>query len=368
MNRTTILVADDMKVNRKILANIFNEQYKILEAADGEEAIQIFEKQKDEIALLFLDLAMPKKTGLDVLEYMQQNKLIEEIPVIMITGEATTASEIQAYEAGVSDIVYKPFEAKIVMRRAQNLIDLFYHKRYMECEIQKQREAIEEKSKEVEESRKILANNNEFLLNALSSVVEFRSHESGNHIERVKYFTSVLLKHLRELYPEYNLSDSQVRMIIQASSLHDIGKIAIPDNILQKPKELDKEEQDIMQKHTIYGCEILEKFKQSDNEFYMYCYDICRYHHERYDGMGYPDGLVGEQIPIWAQIVAVADVFDDLVSARAYRMAYDSETAARMILDGECGIFSKKVLDCFDAARLELYKAIEEDYYVREEY
>ena len=212
------------------------------------------------------------------------------------------------------------------------------------------------------ESREKLERSNEFLINALSSVVEFRSLESGEHIQRVKYFTKILLRYVKDEFPEYGLTDESVNLITNAAALHDLGKIAIPDSILLKPGKLTKDEFEEMKKHTVYGCELLENFKQEDNEFYQYCYDICRFHHERYDGNGYPDKLKGEEIPIWAQVVSIVDVYDALVSKRVYKAAYAVDEAVRMIKDDECGVFSPKILDCFDMAKVEFFRATEEKF------
>lgn len=347
-----ILIADDAEINREILRVIFEEQYNIIEAEDGEEAIRLIEENKEDLKLIFLDLIMPNKTGMDVLKWMNQRDYIDMIPVIMITGEATDKTDEKAYEYGVADIIYKPFAAKVVMRRAMNIIELYGHRRNIELE-------LERTTKELLESREQLEKSNDFLINALSSVVEFRSLESGEHINRVEYYTKVMLKYLMKLYPKYGITKEQAMLITKASSLHDIGKIAIPDSILLKPGKLTKDEFDEMKNHTVYGCEILEKFKQDDNEFYKYCYEICRYHHERYDGKGYPDGLVGDDIPIWAQIVSIVDVYDALVSERVYKLPYDVAEASRMIEAGECGTFSPEILDCFDMAKVELYNAVE---------
>ncbi len=352
MEEHIILIADDVEVNRKMLSFIFEEQYEILEAADGVETIELLEKYGEALSLIFLDLMMPNKSGLDVLAYMSDKGYIASIPVIMITGEATAESEVKAYEYGVSDIIYKPFEPKVVMRRAQNIIELFQNRRDIE-------KKLEKRTRQLRESREKLERSNEFLINALSSVVEFRSLESGEHIQRVKYFTRIILRYLRDEFPEYGLTEESVHLITNASALHDLGKIAIPDSILLKPGRLTEEEFEEMKKHTTYGCELLENFKQEDNEFYQYCYDICRYHHERYDGNGYPDKLVGEDIPIWAQVVSIVDVYDALVSKRVYKAAYAVDEAVRMIRDGECGIFSPKILDCFDMAKSEFFRATE---------
>lgn len=352
MEKKTILIADDAEINRGILSLIFKEQFEILEAADGNQTIEVLDANHDKIVMLFLDLIMPGKTGLEVMEHMQQKGYMDRIPVIMITGEATAESDVKAYEYGASDIIYKPFESRVVMRRTMNILELYENRFKLE-------EKLEKRTKALIESRKKLENSNEFLINALSSVVEFRSLESGEHIKRVRYFTHIILNYLKKEHPEYGLSDEQIDSIVRASALHDIGKIAIPDSILLKPGKLTSEEFAEMKKHTIYGCELLENFKQEDNEFYHYCYDICRHHHERYDGKGYPDGLAGEDIPIWAQVVSIVDVFDALVSKRVYKTAYAAEEAVRMIRDGECGTFSPIILECFELAKVDLFEASE---------
>lgn len=349
--KDTLLIADDAEINRELLKDIFEEQYVILEAADGVETIDLIKKNSDRIALIFLDLIMPNKSGLDVLSFMEENGY-ELIPVIMITGEATAMSEERAYELGAADVIYKPFQPNVVMRRAQNIIELFQHR--IDLEIK-----LEERTRELEESRLIIEKSNDFLINALSSVVEFRSLESGEHVQRVKYFTKILLKEIRKMYPEYRLTKDKIQLMSDASALHDIGKIAIPDSILLKPGKLTKDEFEEMKKHTTYGCELLEKFKQEENEFYKYCYDIVRWHHERYDGKGYPDGIGGDDIPIWAQAVSIVDVYDALVSKRVYKAPYAVDEAVRMIEAGECGTFSPQLLECFQMAKSKLFEATE---------
>lgn len=350
--KKTILIADDAEINRDILRVIFEEQFHILEAEDGEQAIEFLDASHEEIVLLFLDLMMPKKTGLQVMEHMKEKGYIKTIPVIMITGEATAETDVKAYEYGASDIIYKPFNEKVVMRRTINIMELFETRINMERMLKERTDALIEAQKKIEK-------NNEFLINALSSVVEFRSLESGEHVKRVKRFTRILMNYMMKFHPEYGLVKDQVDLIVNASALHDIGKITIPDSILLKPDKLTPAEFEEMKKHTTNGCEILEKFRQEESEFYRYCYDICRYHHERYDGNGYPDGLAGEEIPIWAQVVSIVDVYDALVSKRVYKVAYAANEAVRMIHSGECGVFSPKVMECFDLAKEDLIQMAE---------
>ena len=343
MDKNTLLIVDDAIINREMLKDIFIDKFNIIEASNGEEAIQILDEKKDEIALILLDLIMPKKTGLDVMHHMALNDMINYIPVIMITGESTVESDVKAYELGASDIIYKPFEPKVVIQRANNIIELFRHRISIEKE-------LEIKTQELYESKKRIEQSNDFLINALSSVIEYRNLESGEHVQRVKDYTRILLKYLRVLYPEYSITDEQIELIVIASTLHDVGKIAIPDIVLLKPGRLTDEEYEEMKRHTTLGCELLEKFKQDENEFYNYCYNICRHHHEKYDGTGYPDKISGEDIPICAQVVAVADVFDALTSQRVYKPAFSFEEASRIINEGNGSAFSPKLVRCFNEA------------------
>jgi len=352
MARDTILVVDDSDINREMLRFIFEGQYQILEARDGEEAMVKIAENIDSLAVVFLDLIMPKKNGLDVLRFMNEKEYIKTLPVIMITGEATPRTDEKAYDYGASDIIYKPFASRIVMRRTKNIIELYANKQ----EIQEQLDA---RTKELIESKEKIRKSNEFLVNALSSVVEFRSLESGEHVQRVKDYTRILIHYIMADFPEYGIKEEDIDLIVNAAALHDIGKIAIPDSILLKPGKLTTEEFSEMKKHTVYGCNLLKNFKEEEDDFFRYCYDIVRHHHERFDGRGYPDGLVGDDIPIWAQAVSLADVYDALVSKRVYKDAYAIEEAIDMIERGECGVFSPKLLECFAHAREEFISKTE---------
>ena len=349
-----ILIADDAEFNRDILKEIFSEQYEIFEAGDGEEAVRCIRENFESLSLIFLDLMMPKMSGLDVLEIMKDEGYLDLIPVIIITGEATVDTDAAAYDYGVADIIYKPFARRVITRRALNIIELYERRKNLELQ-------LDETTSELLASRKKLAENNEFLVNALSSVVEFRSLESGIHINRVKEFTDVLLHTWAALHSDFDYKELDIRQMVNASALHDIGKISIPDEILLKPGRLTLEAFAIMKEHTTKGCEILEKFKQEDSDFYQYCYDICRYHHERYDGKGYPDHLKGDEIPVWAQVVSIADVFDALISPRCYKVPYAIPKAVDMIFNGECGTFSPKLLECFESAKFKLIEIAERD-------
>ena len=347
-----LLIVDDEEINRTILSMMFDADYDIIEASNGEMAIEVIEKNHD-LALILLDVIMPVMNGFGVLDYMREHELLEKIPVILITSQTPQESEEKAYEYGIADVMHKPFEPSIVKRSANNIIALYQSQRNMEIKLKEQEITIREQEKTLRE-------NNEFLIDALGSVVEFRSVETGDHVKRIKYLTRILLKYLAKYFPKYGLTPMQIDQIARASALHDIGKIGIPDSILLKPGRLTQEEFEIMKTHTTIGCEILESFRTSyTDDFYQYCYDICRYHHERCDGKGYPDYLVGDEIPISAQIVSIADVYEALVSERVYKSAYSNAEAYKMILNGECGQFSDDVIECFKLAKEDFFNIVE---------
>lgn len=347
----TILIVDDVEINREMLVSFFEEHYNILEAADGEEAIRIINEKKKEISLIFLDLIMPNKNGIDVLIYLREVGLLDCIPVIMITGEATEETDMKAYEYGATDVIYKPFTKKIVTNRAMNLMEQFRSREKKENELSFQ-------TSDGFESMDQLANMNEFLLDVLGSVAEFGSLESSVHIKRIKSFTRILLEHVKTNFPEYGLSDRKIYLITEAAALHDIGKISVPDEILKAPRKLTADEFNEIKKHTTDGCEIILRFQMADNEFFKYCYNICRWHHEKTDGKGYPDGLVGNEIPIYCEAVAVADCFDSLIRNRIHKEGVTCSEAYDMIQNGACGAFSDVMLNCFEMAKQDLFQIV----------
>lgn len=352
MDRKQILIVDDEEVNREILKLVFKSHYDIIEASNGEEAIEQIQEH-DNICLILLDIIMPELNGFGVLEYMKNNDLLEKIPVILITSEAVRDSEDKAYTYGIADVMHKPFYPDIVEKRANNIIELYESRHNMERLLEEQREQILLQEKKIRD-------NDEFMIDALSSVVEFRSAETGDHIRRMKYLTRILMNYFVKYFPKYGLTSEDVDEIVRAAALHDIGKIGIRDEILLKPGRLTPEEFEIMKTHTTIGCEILSSFRKNySDKFYGYCYDICRSHHERWDGNGYPDHLAGDQIPIAAQIVSIVDVYDALVSERVYKDAYSNSIAYKMILDGECGQFPPDVLECFSLAKSEFFNVVE---------
>ena len=328
-----ILIVDDSEMNREILKEILKEDYRILEAANGEECLEELERYGTGISLVLLDIVMPEMDGFEVLAAMNQNHWIEDIPVIMISSEDSDSYIRRAYEMGVSDYISRPFDAKIVYQRVLNMIKLYA----------KQRRLIRMVTDQIYEKER----NNRMMIGILSQIVEFRNGESGLHVIHINLITQLLLEQLVKKTGKYQLSWEDRFLIATASALHDIGKIGIDERILNKPGKLTKEEFEIMKTHTLIGAHMLDNLDMYKNEkLVKLAYEICRWHHERYDGKGYPDGLSGEEIPISAQVVSLADVYDALVSERVYKKAFTHEKALEMIQNGECGTFNPLLLQC----------------------
>lgn len=349
MDGKAILIVDDVELNRAILSEVFHSSYHVFEAANGRQALDILREHRDDIVVVLLDIVMPVMDGYEVLEIMNREKWLVHLPVVLITAENSDTASLRSYDLGVADIINKPFNPSIVKRRVGNIIELYQHKTHLETLVGRQVETLEQQARKINQA-------NTFMIEALSSVVEFRSSESGQHIKRIRFTTRVLLEALAVRHPKYGLTPLIMDKIALAASMHDIGKIAIPDSVLNKPGKLTPEEFGIMKTHTTRGCDLLQSLNYSPTEtFYRYCYDICRSHHERWDGRGYPDGLVGTRIPIWAQVVSLADVYDALTSERVYKPPYTHEEALAMILGGECGAFNPELLEVFtaEAPRLE---------------
>ena len=330
-----ILIVDDSAINRTILADILEDYFDILEASDGIEAIQLIKKHNNDLSLILLDLVMPNMDGLEVLAVMNSGEWINRIPVIMISSENSPTYIERAYELGATDFINRPFNTFVVKKRIANTIMLY----------NKQRNLIDLVSQQIYEKEK----NNSIMINILSHIVEFRNGESGLHILHVNTITEALLKNLIKKTDKYNLERKDIATIVTASSLHDIGKISIPDEILNKPGRLTPEEFEIIKTHSQTGANMLSSMTEYLNEpLISVAHDICLYHHERYDGKGYPMGMSGDDIPISAQVVAMADVYDALTSERCYKKAIPQKEALQMIKDGKCGSFNPILIECLD--------------------
>lgn len=349
MAKEKILIVDDSEMNREILADMLSDQYEILEAEDGVQAVATLQKLESGISLVLLDIVMPRMDGFDVLKLMNQNGWIEEIPVIMVSAEDHADQVQRAYEMGVTDFIPRPFDVHIVRHRVVNTLFLYAKQKDLAGMVEQQIYEKEQRSN--------------LMIHILGHIVEFRNGESGLHILNVHTLTDVLLRELRRRTDRYPLTDEEVSNIGIASALHDIGKIAIDEKILNKPGKLTDEEFAVMKTHSMIGAQMLRDIPvQGDGKRIMECaYRICRWHHERWDGRGYPDGLKGDEIPIEAQIVALADVYDALISKRVYKEPIPHARAVEMIIGGECGAFNPLVLECLRERADDLSSALSEN-------
>lgn len=332
--RPEILIIDDSKMNRELLSAILGDKFNISEAENGEEGIAEIRQRGTGIALVLLDIIMPVADGFAVLDYMTRNHWTDDIPVIMISSEASETAVRRAYEMGVSDYISRPFDTKVVLRRVNNTIKLY----------SKQKNLVKLVTEQITDKEK----NSRMMIGILSHIVEFRNGESGSHVLHIEKLSEMLMNRLIHKTDKYNDQiQKQQELIPVASALHDIGKIGIDEKILNKPGRLTSEEFEIMKTHSVIGETILKGLSMyGDDPLIKTAVSICRWHHERYDGRGYPDGLKGDEIPISAQIVSLADVYDALTSERVYKKAFTHEKTMDMILGGECGAFNPILIDC----------------------
>ena len=346
-NKPQILLVDDSAINRMMLTEILGDSYHILEAENGRECMEKLQAETGNIALVLLDINMPVMDGFEVLKAMNANHTIEDIPVIMISSEDSDATIRRSYELGASDYVNRPFDARIVYRRVTNTIKLYA----------KQRRLVQMVSEQI----RARENNTDMLVGVLSHIVEFRNGESGAHVRHIRIITELLLRRLLEISSRYSITAEQQDMIPLASSLHDIGKIGIDEKILNKPGKLTPEEFEVMKTHSMLGAQMLHDLDNfAEQPLLQTAYEIARWHHERWDGRGYPDGLKGDEIPISAQLVSLADVYDALTSERCYKKAFSHEKAVQMILNSECGAFNPLLLQCLTDIQADLKEELQQ--------
>lgn len=334
----TILIIDDDAVNRKILAKIFSDMYAIREAPNGSVGLSEILTNRQQFCAILLDVVMPGMNGIEVLRHLKKMKIPEKIPVFLITAEYEDELEREAYRLGVMDVIIKPVVSYVVRRRVQSVIELFATRERL-------RTVIEDQKSELKKQAERISDLNRGMIEALATAIEFRNEESGEHVNRIYFITKFMLENTE--FGE-SLSPEEINNIAVASIMHDVGKIAIPDAVLAKPGKLTKEEYEIMQTHTVQGVVLLESITQlRESAMYDYACDIARHHHERWDGRGYPDHLVGDEISPWAQVVSLADVYDALSSKRVYKNAFSRNKVLEMIWAGECGVFNPQLLDSF---------------------
>ncbi|MBO7253307.1 MAG: diguanylate cyclase [Oscillospiraceae bacterium] len=330
----TLLLVGGTSENRRVLRVALENRYNLLEAINTQQMMVLMRQNESCIAAIILDITVPEKINREILKKEENRTMMEKFPVIVISSDDSPDVLNLYFDYGAADVIPLSYDSYAMLRRIENIVDLHLHKQHLEAM--------------VEEQADILRHSNETMVDALSSIIEYRSVESGQHIRRIRHFTKILLKEVARSCPEYGLTDRAVSLISSAAALHDIGKIAIPDAILMKPGPLTQEERETMKTHSITGCQILDTLRDmSDPEYLRYAHNICHYHHERWDGSGYPEGISGEEIPICAQVVGLADAYDALTTKRVYKDAFSFTRAANMILRGDCGVFSPKLLECF---------------------
>ena len=345
--RQSVLIVDDSAMNRRMLTEILGGRFDTAEATSGEECLHLLEENRDGISIVLLDIHMEGMDGFAVLEEMDRQKMLEDIPVIMISSEDKVDAMRRAFDLGASDYISRPFDARVVCQRIGNTMRLYAKQRRL-CA------AVEKQIREADQNSRIM-------LALLNRVMEKRNGESRNHVRRIQIITALLLAQLAQKNGQHWLTGSVRRRITLAAALHDIGKIMIPEEILNKPGRLTAEEFAIIKNHTVAGAQMLQDLGQAiarDEPLLQVAHAICRWHHERWDGNGYPDRLKEDEIPIAAQVVALADVYDALTSERCYKHAYDHDTALRMILNGECGAFNPLLLQCLLDVQGELKQEI----------
>ena len=357
MNRDKILIADDIASNREGLKKIFCERYQILEAENGKVAVQLLKKHEDEIAVMLLEWLMPEMDGDGVLREMRENGLLKKIPVLVLTAEHSEELEEHCISKGAADLIRKPFDSEVIKKRVRNIVSLFQYKNHMEEKVVEKTEIVRKQYKIMKYQAERLKDVNEKLGEIILRIIEYNEPEAhaGSYI--VKEVSRLLAKKVQEMYPEYGLTNHDVDLIALQSSLRDIGKILISDCVLYKQTKYTEEEVEYMKMHTIKGCEVLKLMDDvMPKDYQSKGMEICRYHHERYDGTGYPEGLKEDEIPISAQIVSVADAYYVLISENIYKRAYSKKDACYMILTGKCGMFSPKIMECFRMSWNEIEK------------
>ncbi|MBQ2803764.1 MAG: response regulator [Lachnospiraceae bacterium] len=353
--RNKILIVDDSKFNRQVLSNILKDEYTIVEAENGREALAVIELQNKEIAAVLLDIVMPEMDGVMLLKVLNEKKLLGEFPVLVVTSEQSVNLVGECFDNGASDLIRKPVNTDFVKQRVQKLVDLYVQKNEFKEKLDRTTFTLRSQYKLLQQQAAQLKANNEKIIDVLGTVVEYRNMEERVHVTRVKEFTKILATHMMREYPEYELTEEKIKVIASASVLHDVGKVMIPDSILLKPGKLTEEEYEYVKSHSIRGYDIINSITDLwDGEYVQYGREITRSHHEKYDGSGYPDGLKGDEIPVSAQIVSIADCFESLISESVYKSAIPFEEAYNMILQGECGVFSFKLFECFRKAKEEL--------------
>lgn len=353
----TVLIVDDDEMERKMICDVLSDDYNIIESECGNDAMNTIDEMHNVISVIILDYMMPDGNGLDVLEHMNKTNDIRKIPVLMLTGERHNDVEKKCLELGAVDYIKKPVEAMLVQVRTRNACNIFTYKKELEAKVAKQMDTLQKQNRLLMIQSERIKKSKEKMGDVLGSIVEYRNVETGDHVLRVKEFTRIIANCYMKTYKDSALTPERIDTIVSSSALHDIGKIAIPDSVLLKPGRLTEDEYELMKSHTIRGAEMLESVDGVwSDDFKRCCANICKYHHERYDGGGYPYGIEGDDIPLEAQLVSIVDVYDALISERIYKRAYPKDKSYHMIINGDCGVFSPRISECFRLSREKLEK------------
>lgn len=353
MDKKKLIVIDDVELNRAILKEAFKKEFDVLEAENGAVGLQKIKENQSDLAAIFLDIIMPEMDGFGVLQELNISSLIQNIPVFLITTDASSNVIERAYDYGAVDVIPKPFNIMIIKRRVQNMIEYFEAKHKSDSSIVQIDELLQMQRQDLNTSIGSLVGH-------VCEVIESRSKEESDHARRIREVTKTLAKEFSVEHPEYGLKDNIIDSIANASVIHDIGKVYVSDEILTKPQKLSSEEMEIIRAAPTLGAKLLSSVQGIPEPFCTFSKEIARSHMERYDGRGYPDGLKENQIPLSAQIVGLAEAYDVLVSKRVYKKAYSHDEAVKMILNGDCGAFNPDLIRAFEKAAPELEKIASE--------
>lgn len=350
--KNRILIIDKNDTSRDTLSRMLSNEYVIEKAVEPDEAISILKRDEEEIVAVIVDMLGKTDMGFDFLEAVSKESVKGVIPVIVMCNPTSVEMEERLFSYGIAECISQPFSEKLIRLKVNNIVKLYIYQNELEDKVKQQTKQLELQYTILKKEAEFLQQSNVQIIDLLGMMAEYRNQESGEHIQRIKRYTQILADEYMKEFPEKGLTREKINVIVSTSPLHDIGKIAITDTILLKPGKLTDREFDYMKSHTLNGCEILEKLKDAwSTEYAKTSMDICKYHHERYDGSGYPEGLKGESIPLSAQIVSVADVYDALVHERVYKAAIPKNRAYEMITNGECGMFSPDLLQCLANCR-----------------
>ncbi len=353
--RNQVLVVDDTLFNRKMLKDILKTKYDVVEAADGVIASDIIEKNSKEIIAVLLDIVMPNMDGLTLLKKLSETKHLDDFPVLMVSAENSFDTLAECFKYGASDFIPKPIQKDIVLQRVGKLVELYLKNHEYREKVEMQTRTLRNQYKMLLAQSSKLQQVNDSVIEMLGTIVEYRNQRNRGHIRKIKGFTEILANSMMEAYPEYGLTPEKIKVIVSVCVLHDIGKILIKDSVLLKPGKLTGEEKEYVRSHPLRGFEIADEITAAwGKEYQQCCREITRSHHERFDGSGYPDGLRGDEIPISAQLVSLADCYDSLISESPYKSAVSYDEAYDMIIQGEKGVFSPKLLECFRKTKREL--------------